>query len=238
MSQAPPPPPPPPASPPPPPPSGQYPAPGGAAFNIGDAISYGWNALWKNVGVLVPMMLIVAIIPIVLILIGAVINNTFVFALFYLVALIIGFVLGLGLIRAALAITRGEKPAIEMLFSTDNLGPYVLGAILFAIGNAIATFICLGIPILSIVWLTLFGFFGYVIVDRNEQSPIEALKISQKIVGPKFWPVVGLLVLLYLINFVGIIICGIGLLFTAPLTLVAHAYAYRTLSGEPVAPVV
>jgi uncharacterized membrane protein len=211
---------------------------GGAAFNIGDAVGYGWNALWKNVGILVPMMLIVAIIPIVLIVIAAIINNTVIFAIFYLVALVIGFVLGLGLIRAALAITNGQTPQIDMLFSTDNLGPYVIAAILFAIGNFVATLLCLGIPILSVVWLTFFGFFGYVIVDRNEQSPVEALKISQQIVSPKFWPVLGLLVVLYLINIVGAILCGVGLLFTLPITLVAHAYAYKTLIGEPITPVV
>jgi uncharacterized membrane protein len=215
------------------PPTGQ-PAP----FNVGDAISYGWAALWKHIGVLLPMVLIVGIIPFVLIFIGAVINNSIVFALFYLVALVIVFCLGLGLIRAALAITNGQKPSIEMLFSTDNLGPYIVAAILFAIGNFIASLLCLGIPILSVVWITFFGFFGYVIVDRNESSPVEALKVSSQIVGPKFWPVLGLLVLLYLINIVGAILCGIGLLFTAPLTLVAHAYAYKTLKGEPVVPVV
>ena len=48
------------AAPPPPPPAGERrPAGGAAAFSVGDAVSYGWTAYWKNVG---PMLLITIVI--------------------------------------------------------------------------------------------------------------------------------------------------------------------------------
>ena len=43
--------------------------------------------------------------------------------------------------------------------------------------------------------------------------------------------------LLFLINIVGALLCGVGLLFTYGITAIAVAYAYRSLSGEPVAPI-
>jgi len=39
----------------------------------------------------------------------------------------------------------------------------------------------------------------------------------------------------FLINIVGAILCGLGLLVTWPLTIVAGAYVYKSLKGEPVA---
>jgi uncharacterized membrane protein len=209
---------------------------GGAStpFNVGDSISWGWNAYWKNIGVLLPMVLIVAIVPIVLVLIGAVTGNRFVLAVLYLIALLLFFVLALGLHRAGIAIARGEQAEIGMLFETDLLGNYIVAAILFAIGEFVATILCLGLPILAIVWITFFGFFGFAVVDRRD-SGTQALATSQKIVQAKFWPVLGLLVLIYLINIVGALLCGVGLLFTGGITLLALAHAYRTLSNEPVA---
>ncbi|CAB4652593.1 unannotated protein [freshwater metagenome] len=50
-----------------------------------------------------------------------------------------------------------------------------------------------------------------------------------------FGAVLGLIVLLMLINIAGAMLCGIGLLFTYPMSSVAVAYAYRTLNGQPVA---
>jgi uncharacterized membrane protein len=39
-----------------------------------------------------------------------------------------------------------------------------------------------------------------------------------------------------LINVVGLLLCFVGLLFTYPMTAVVFAYAYRSLSGQPIAP--
>ena len=89
----------------------------------------------------------------------------------------------------------------------------------------------------GIIFVTFFGFYGYVIVDRGEQSPTEALKASSELVKGHFGAVIGLAIVLFLINVVGAILCGVGLLFTAGITAIAWAYAYRALSGEPVAPV-
>jgi uncharacterized membrane protein len=75
-----------------------------------------------------------------------------------------------------------------------------------------------------------------VIVDAGEESPIEALRRSQQLVSGNFGTVLGLAIVLVLINMVGALLCGVGLLFTAGITAVTWAYAYRALSGQPVAP--
>lgn len=231
MSQVPPPP--PPASP--PPPSGGTPISGGAApFSVGDAISYGWNAYWKNVGPMILIVLAIWVVNVVFNLIALPFDSFFLKSLIQMVGLIIGLLLAMGLIRATLALTRGETPEVSMLFETDNFGPYLIAAIIFGIGVSIGLIFCI-IP--GVIIATFYGFYGFVIVDKGEQSPIEALKRSQQMVSGHFGAVLGLAVVLLLINIVGALLCGIGLLFTAGITAIAWAYAYRALAGEPVAPV-
>ena len=40
----------------------------------------------------------------------------------------------------------------------------------------------------------------------------------------------------FVINVIGAILCGIGLLVTAPLCWIIVAYVYRKLNNQPVAP--
>ena len=73
MSQVPPPP--PPAAPPPPP--SDAPIGGSSApFSVGDAVSYGWNAFWKNVGPMILIVLAIWAVNIVLSLIGIAVRAT------------------------------------------------------------------------------------------------------------------------------------------------------------------
>src|SRR5680860_183266 len=233
MSQTPPPPPPPAA--PPPPPAG--PSPGGASnapFSVGDAVGYGWNAYWKNVGPMILIVLAIWAVNLVFSLISLPFDNQFVRFFISLVGTVVSLLLALGLIRATLALTRGETPEVSMLFETDNFGPYLVAAILFGIGTVIGFVLCI-IP--GIIFLTFFGFYGFVIVDQDEKSPIAALTRSKDLVSGHFGAVLGLAVVLLLINIVGALLCGVGLLFTIGITAIAWAYAYRALRGQSVAPV-
>src|ERR1019366_6952085 len=63
MSQMPPPPPPPGMSPPPPPPGMPPPATlEQRPFGVGEAISYGWNKYWQNIGVLLAITVLIIVI--------------------------------------------------------------------------------------------------------------------------------------------------------------------------------
>lgn len=239
MSDFPPPPPPPPQPPPPPPP----PPPGGEAygvggsavpFSIGNAVSYGWNAYWKNVGPMAMLTLVIFVVNLVLNLVG---NSTDSFALrftFTVLGWLIGLLLAFGLIRAALAVTRGETPEVGMLFQPDGFGPYIVATILFGLAVAVGLVLCI-IPgiILAVVWM----FYGYVLSENPEgMSPTDALSRAAEISKGHRWELFGLAIVLILINFVGLLACGIGLLFTYGITALAIAYAYRSLTGQGVVP--
>lgn len=205
-----------------------------APFSVGDAVSYGFSGFFKYIGPMILIVLAIWAVNVVFAVLGIAFDNTIIRLFFQLIGWVVGLLLALGLIRATLAVTRGETPEVSMLFETDNFGPYLVAAILFGIGAFIGFVLCI-IP--GIIFVTFFGFYGYVIVDQNEQNSTGALTRSKDLVSGHFGAVLGLAIVLFLINLVGALLCGIGLLFTAPATAVAWAYAYRALSGQPVAPV-
>ncbi len=230
MSQAPPPPPPPPPGMPPPPPPGA-PA-SGAAFNVGDAISYGWTAYWKNFGPMVLITLVIFAAQFLISIVGGATDSTFGQALLQIISFLVGIILAMGLIRASLAVCEGRKPEVSMLLQTDGFFNYLIASILFGIGIIIGLFLLI-IP--GIIFAVVFFYFGYAIVQQPEIGAMEALKRSADITKGYRWQLFGLAVLLILINFVGLLACGIGVLFTYGITAVAIAYSYKTLSGQPLA---
>lgn len=237
MSQLPPPP------PPPPPPGTPPPGPPAGDFAVGDAVSYGWTTYWRNVGPLVVMTLIILAVNVVIGLIGSAVNSSAGTIVVNLLSFIVGIVLAMGLIRAAIAVVEGRTPEANMFLNTDGFASYLGAVILFALA-VVGPMIILAIlvPILVLVWLipaivlgVMWHFFGYVIVEDPAVTPSEALRRSADITRGHRWQLFGLGVLLALINIVGFLACFIGLLFTYGITAVTLAYAYKRLSGQPVA---
>lgn len=234
MSQAPPPPPTPPPPPPPPPGGSPLPAGGPASFRVGDAVSYGWNAYWKNVGPLLIITIVIVAVHLVLSIIGSVTGSIAVQLIFALIGWIVGFILAMGLIRCALAVVNGQTPEVSMLFETPGLGSYILASILFGIMFFIGFILCI-VP--GIIVGIIFMFYGYLIVENPDLGPTDALKKSMELTKGRIGELFVFGLALFGINLVGALLCGIGLLFTYGITTVAVAFAYRTLNGESVAAV-
>ena len=138
-----------------------------------------------------------------------------------------------GLIRAALAVVHGQTPEVSMLFETEGLGSYIVAAIIFGIMFCIGLILCI-IP--GIIIGIILMFYGFLIVENPNLGPTDALKKSQEMTKGRIGELFVFGLALFGINLVGAILCGVGLLFTYGITAIAVAYAYRTLKGEPVAP--
>jgi MFS family permease len=91
----------------------------------------------------------------------------------------------------------------------------------------------LGILIISLVIGTLFMFTFPLIVDRK-LSGIAALKTSARAAIANLGGVVGLMLLLMLLGFAGVLACYIGAFFLMPISFAAIATAYRQVfPAEP-----
>ena len=96
-----------------------------------------------------------------------------------------------------------------------------------AIGFALGMIVFfLAILLMSIVLGVFFMFTFPLIVDRK-MTGVEAVKTSVKAAMANFGGVFGLILLNAVLGFVGALLCYIGAFFVLPITLTAHAVAFR-----------
>ena len=240
------------APPPPPPPPPGFAGPTGPGlgrpFSAGDAISYGWRSFQANAGPLVLVVLVILAVGIVMSLAGQSINNTFVLLAFSVLQLVVSLILGLGVIRASLAILDGRRPTVEDLLNLENLVPYAIASILVGLLVTAGLVLCI-VPGLIVGFLL--QFYGYAVIDHRvgvpaygattttdptrESDPIGAMRASYEIATQNVGSLLVLMLLCILINFAGALLCGIGLLVSVPITYIAVAYAWRFFTGGVIA---
>jgi uncharacterized membrane protein len=152
-------------------------------------------------------------------------------ALSQIVLFVITNFLQIGLYRSALAVTAGQRVEFGQVFTAEGAGPYLVVAILYALMVGIGTLLCI-IPGIIVAFL---GFFApYFVLDQG-LAPVDAIKASFRMVNANLGQMIPFAILAFIVYVVGFIACGIGVLVTGPVALLAVAFAYRTLNGQPVA---
>ena len=235
----------PPASPPPPPPL----VPGGAPFQVGDAFNYGWKKFQEYLGPILIAMLIFFLVGGAVNLIATLLGGGFGeltdpddvgigmffgvgYLLFSLLSALVSLLIQAAVVRGALKITEGERVELSTFLSTENLGQVVLAAVLLAIGTAIGLILCI-IPGLILIF---FSQFTYQFILDKGLPAFDAIKASFALVNQNLGSVVGLFFASILAFIVGALLCGIGLIVAIPVTIIATAYAYKLMTGQPVVP--
>ncbi len=214
---------------------GASPTPGGggvSALDTGAALSYGWNKFVQYIGQIIIIVLVIFAVQIVFqiartFLQGNVDNGAFSFivsAVLMALGFFITLLLQAGLIRAALAVTRGQAPEASMLFSTENIGPYIVGAIIVGLLSFVGFLVCC-VGFLVVAFFTLF--WGYYVIDRGT-PPVDAIKASFEITKNNASAVLVFAIVVIVLN---LITCGLAI----GVTSIALAYAYKVLNGEAVA---
>ena len=253
-----------PPPPPPPPPAtaayGQPAAAGSGPFSVGDAFNWGWAKFQQNAGVIV----VAALIYIVAILVveaiwffvvqgvfisspSVTINQTtgqisstagsgfFMSLLFGALSSFVFFVLfaflQASIIRGALAIADGRKLDLGMMFKTDDLGVVLVAALIVGALTAVGYLACF---VGSIVVSFFTAFYLFFVLDKK-QGAWESVKSSYTMVSKNIGSVVVLVIGVIVAYIIGAILCGIGLIVTAPVALLAMTYGYRRLQGEAIA---
>jgi uncharacterized membrane protein len=258
--------PPPPPPPPPPggygaPPPGAYGAPpqGGSGWDLGAALSYGWNKFQANVGQIIVAALALLVAMAVLGGIGfgilaamtsdyecrfeddgdyvcdggtSFILGLVLYGLITALIMIAAQVIGAGLIRASLDITEGKPFLTSTVFRFDKIGSVIVTSLIIAAATFVGMILCY-LPGLIVAFLTSYSL--YFVMDKG-LAPVDAIKASVNLVKDNIgttliWYIVG-----GLVAGAGAIACGVGLLVTIPIFLIGTAFTYKHLTGQPVAP--
>ena len=206
---------------------------------MGDAFAWGWKKFTENLGQFIILMLAVFVASVVIGIIRGILtpDSDGVLALLWsalvgVVFYVITSIIQAGVIRAGLGVTQGQPPSVSQLTETSNIANYILTVILVGIGLFIGLILCV-IP--GIIWFFLTAYAPIIALDKGV-GPVEAITMSINWVKDRPGPVLGILLVSYLIYLVGFCFFCIGLLVTAPVALVAIVYSYRALNNEPVVP--
>ena len=118
----------------------------------------------------------------------------------------------------------------ELHYSAEVLIPVLI----IAVGVAV-------LLLLALLVFRLFFTFALLAIWDRQDSGVEAIKISMRLVKEHFWGVVGLTLLFVVIGFgaalVGLLACVVGLLITIPAVTMWYkitlVYLYRSWTGQP-----
>jgi len=152
-------------------------------------------------------------------------------ALLFGVIMFVMFLVQMAFIRGGLLVTYGEKIEVRKMLSTENMGQYILAAFLVLIGTTVGTILCV-LPGLIVLFFS--QFFGYFILDKK-MSAIDGIKSSFQLVNKHMGTLIAFFIGCYIAYVIGYILCGIGLIVAVPVIVIATAFMYRRLQGEPVA---
>ena|SRR3989344_4827532 len=207
-------------------------------FSIKEAIKIGWEKTKANFWKSVAIVFITISIPLLMeILSKAVEEKGSIISFPIYMALIIAVIylsvsLKIGGTKLFLRIYDGENPDIKEMFSTygvfwNFLGQSVLYAIIVFVG-----IILLIVP--GIIFAIMFSFASFIIVDTNTKI-VDSLKESANITkgsrGKLFW----FFVIIALINLLGYIALGVGILVSVPVSTFALIHVYRELTKKKAA---
>jgi len=212
---------------------------GSGTFTIGQCWNDAWQAATKNIGLVIGGYLVVMV-------------TSFVFAMTVIGYFIAIPVLVVGVVRFGLELLDGES-RIGTLFSGFSgyvkwLGRMLLLTLILVVlslpGSAIQLYatvendpsLVLVGALVSIVWslvVTLrFMFANFFAVDRDLPA-IEALRASWSASGPVWLKVLLLGLVMGVVAMSGLVLLGVGVLFTGPLAALMLASAYRQMAGRP-----
>lgn len=226
-------------------------------LNVGEALRYGWKKFVTNIGVWIAFMAVFAavliafyIVAIVTIVAG--ISTTATYDTSYSVTeddlivpvIVVSAIAGIAGYLAAAVLTRGAlleldgaKPGFGAFWRLRNVGNIILVAVVVALVSGVIN--GLVNPFVSLVSSVLLGllvwFALHFIVDRGV-SAIDSVVANARLIASSPGPLALLFLALAGINIAGSLLCGLGLIVTVPMSVIATTYAYRVLSGGAVSP--
>ncbi len=206
--------------------------------SIKESFRFGWNAFKKDVWVYIGSTAVALIVSMVISKMSDELGDGLFSALISIAGTVLTWWLFLGLTRMALNSYASLPVKFDMIFkeSWNVLWRYALTAIVSLIIVGIGLILLIVPGIIAQVMLSLAAF----LVLEKSMKPIDALKESRRMTKGKRWDLFLFLLVLVLINIIGMIPAGLGLLVTLPVSLLAFTHVYKAIDKSddmaPVAP--
>lgn len=200
-------------------------------FQYGEILKESWEKLKKNYGIILGILAVVMVVSGGFALFVRLVKESApgLGFLLQLASFAVNTFLSIGLIRCLLKAADDEPVVFSDLFSgTDVFLAFLLGNLLYIL-VFFGGLLLLIIP--GIIFSIKYSFFGYLIVDQG-MGVKESFSRSGNITYGYKWNLFVLGILAGLINLGGILLFGVGLLVTFPLTAMFGPVVYRKLAGS------
>jgi uncharacterized membrane protein len=206
-------------------------------LSIKEAFGSAWKIFSNNVWVFVGSTALIAAISFIADKVTKEGNNDWIHFVVGLGTAVLLWWLYIGFIRIAMTAYAGGIISFDMLFEEKGktLWHYILAVLLS--GLSVVAGLFLFIVGAFVVQMGLM-FVPFLVLDKDMQ-PVAALKESWRLTKGYKWNLFGFFLLIILMNIAGVIVAGVGLLVTAPLSLLVVTYLYCELEkGMQMEPVI
>ncbi|MES2007164.1 MAG: hypothetical protein V4436_03595 [Patescibacteria group bacterium] len=194
-------------------------------FSIEESLKFAWQKLKTHSAVLFGGAVILFVLDIIAQMADKSLGDTGMGVAAGLLLLVASIVLNLGFFLLTLKIARGESPSLKEIIPPARLGFQIFLVSILVSLLVFAGLILLIIP--GIYFMLRFGLANYAVA---EGSPLmESFEKSTKLTEGHKWQLLGFLAVFIVINILGAIPFGLGLILTIPLTMVAYAHVYLKL---------
>jgi uncharacterized membrane protein len=187
-----------------------------STIDIGGALSRGGALLRENLAMLIGATVLAWLVSIGL-------------AAVPVLGWIVGFVLMGGLDYMFLRRIRGEAVQIGDVFAGFNLA--LLNLAMAGLVKWLLVSLGLILCILPGIYLAVGYVFALPLVVDKQMEFWPAMEVSRLVVHEHWWSIFALVIVLALVVLAGALVCGVGVLVSAPLATAAFMYVYEDLFG-------
>lgn len=204
------------------------------ALSAKEMVRFGWNTFkqrpWFFVGLTLAIFVLGWVISFLQGILEAGLGSD---GLGSMIPFVVGFLLNTLIGIGTIAVYLKAHDSLESVQIQDLWHPHLYLWYL-AVSVLVGAAVMLGLILLivpGIIAGLMFQFAPYLVVDRGH-TPIDAMKASKKLTDGHKWELFVLGLLLLLINIAGAICLLVGLFVSVPVSYLAIAHAYRTLSSH------
>jgi uncharacterized membrane protein len=195
-------------------------------FSIGESFKFGLEHLKADFPFILTVVIGVLVISAILGLFGK--GNAATITIANILSIIFNIIVNIGLVRVVLRYSRNGKPSFQDFAVTEYITPlnYIIGTIVYFLIVLVGLVLFI-IP--GIILAVRLKFYSYLIVEKH-MSALDALKESLDMTRGSTVDLILFILMGLVINFVGALFFGVGLIVTIPVTYIAQGYVYRAFS--------
>jgi len=195
--------------------------------SISGSLRYGWNTFKKHGWFLAGSFLATLLISFIAGNVGG--SSLFGQMVGNIVSIVVSILIALGWTTVTLKFVKSETVSWKDFYTNYKLfWKYAGASIVYGL------IVCGGLILLivpGIIWALKYKMFSYLVVEKK-MGIKAALRESAHITKGARWSLLGFIIVMGLINVVGFLALGVGLVITAPIVMIANAYIYKSLKEQ------